>query len=156
MAPAVVGELAHPPGGRARLAEPTPGSDAARTTDAAGLRDAGPADDRTGRTPPSDERGRARVAGPTGEAYSVNTSHFTVNVATSGPCWVQITNSQSSIPLVSSVQPAGKSLSETAKGTMTVELGSSSVLVGISIKGKTVFLATPHVVPFTYTFVPHS
>ncbi|MGA8724242.1 MAG: helix-turn-helix transcriptional regulator [Acidimicrobiales bacterium] len=96
------------------------------------------------------------LAGPTGEAYSVNTSHFTVNVATSGPCWVQITNSQSSIPLVSSVQPAGKSLSETAKGTMTVELGSSSVLVGISIKGKTVFLATPHVVPFTYTFVPPS
>jgi hypothetical protein len=96
------------------------------------------------------------LAGPTGEAYSVNTSHFTVKVATSGTCWVQITSSQSPAPLVSGVQPGGKSFSEPAKGTMTVQLGSSSVLVGIVVKGKTVFLAAPHVVPFTYTFVPPS
>ncbi len=96
------------------------------------------------------------LAGPTGEAYSVNTSHFTVNVATSGTCWVQITSSQSLAPLVSGVQPGGKSFSEPAKGTMTVQLGSSSVLVGIVVKGKTVFLASPHVVPVTYTFVPPS
>jgi cytoskeletal protein RodZ len=96
----------------------------------------------------------AGLAGPSAEAYTVNTSHFTVNVATSGPCWVQVTSSQSSLPLVSGVQPGGKLVSEPAKGTMTVELGSSTVLVGIAIKGKTVFLAAPHSVPFTYTFVP--
>jgi len=111
-------------------------------------------------TPPAHHRQTSAVelalAGPTGEAYSVDTSHFTLNVATSGPCWVQITSSQSSVPLVSSVQSGGKSLSAPAQGTMTVELGSSAVLVGITIKGKTVFLATPHVVPFTYTFVPPS
>ncbi len=96
------------------------------------------------------------LVGPNGEAYTVNTSRFTVNVATSGPCWVQITSSQAPLPLVSGVQPSGKLVSEAAKGTMTVELGSSSVLVGIAIKGKTVFLAAPHSVPYTYTFVPPS
>jgi hypothetical protein len=98
----------------------------------------------------------AGLVGPNGEAYTVNTSHFSINVATSGPCWVQITSSQSPVPLVSGTQPAGKLLTESAKGTMTVELGSSSVLVGIVIKGKTVFLAAPQSVPYTYTFVPHS
>jgi cytoskeletal protein RodZ len=98
----------------------------------------------------------AGLVGPNGEAYKVNTAKFTVKVAASGPCWVQITSSQSPLPLVSGVQPAGKALSEPAKGTMTVELGSSSALVGIVIKGKTVFFASPHSVPYTYTFVPPS
>jgi Helix-turn-helix domain len=96
----------------------------------------------------------AGLVGPSGEAYTVNTANFTVKVAATGPCWVQITSSKSPFPLVSGVQSGGKSLSESAKGTMTVELGSSSVFVGIVIKGKTVFFATPHSVPYTYTFVP--
>jgi hypothetical protein len=98
----------------------------------------------------------AALIGPSGEAYTVNTSRFTVKVATSAPCWVQITSSKAPVPLVTGVQPGGKSFSEPANGTMTVELGSSSVLVGIVIKGKTVFIASPQTVPYTYTFVPHS
>ncbi len=96
------------------------------------------------------------IAGPSGAAYTVDTPHFVVNVATSGPCWVQITSSSSAIPLVSGVQPPGKQLSESANGTMTVEVGSSSVLIGIKVKGKTVFLDAPNNVPFTYTFAPAS
>jgi hypothetical protein len=96
------------------------------------------------------------LVGPNGEAYTVHASHFTVNVATSGPCWLQITSSTSGIPLVSGVQPAGKLFSEPATGTMTVEVGSTAVLVGVAVKSKTVFLATPGVVPYTYTFAPAS
>ena len=57
---------------------------------------------------------------------------------------------------MSGVQPAGKLISEQSNGTMTVEIGSTSALVGIAVKGKTVFLATPPLVPYTYTFQPAS
>lgn len=99
----------------------------------------------------------AVVAGPgdaTGATYTVNTRHFTVDIATSGSCWVQVTSSSSPTPLVSSVQPAGKQLAYPATGTMTVQVGASSVLVGIVVKGRNVLLVSPHFTPYTYTFVP--
>jgi hypothetical protein len=37
---------------------------------------------------------------------------------------------------------------------MTVEVGSSAVLVGVTVKGKPAFTNAPKVVPFTYTFTP--
>jgi hypothetical protein len=37
---------------------------------------------------------------------------------------------------------------------MTVEVGSSAVVVAIAFKGKVVFYNAPHVTPFTYTFTP--
>jgi hypothetical protein len=84
----------------------------------------------------------------------VDTKDFTVVVATSGQCWVQVTSSASPTPLVVGVQPAGKTLSLPAKGTMTVQVGSSAVVVGITIKGKNVFFNAPHTTPYTYTFTP--
>ena len=89
---------------------------------------------------------------PSGASYTVASSKFAVVVATSGRCWVQVTSSSSPVPLVSGVQDAGKILTFPATGTMTVEVGSSAVLVGISIKGKSAFTDIPTVVPFTYTF----
>jgi len=86
--------------------------------------------------------------------YTVATSRFTVVVATSGPCWVQVTSSSSPVPLVSGVQPAAKVLSFPAVGAMTVEVGSSAVLVGVAIHGKSAFTDAPKVAPFTYTFTP--
>ena len=86
--------------------------------------------------------------------WTVNTQNFTVNIATSGRCWVQVTSSSSPTPLVSGVQQAGKLLSFPAKGTMTVQVGSAAVAVAIYIDGKGVFLNSPHVTPFTYTFTP--
>ncbi len=86
--------------------------------------------------------------------YTVATTRYTVVVATSGPCWVQVTSSSSPVPLISGVQPAAKVLSYPAVGTMTVEVGSSAVLVGVTIKGKSAFTDAPRSAPFTYTFHP--
>ncbi len=92
----------------------------------------------------------------TSATYAVDTSHFTVALATSGDCWVQVISSSSPIPLVSGVQPGGKRLTFPAKGTMTVEVGSSAVVVGVFINGKSVFLNAPQATPFTYVFAPAS
>ncbi len=89
---------------------------------------------------------------PSGASYTVASSKFTVVVATSDRCWVQVTSSSSPVPLISGVQDGGKVLSFPATGSMTVEVGSSAVLIGITIKGKSAFTNTPTVVPFTYTF----
>ena len=91
---------------------------------------------------------------PSSASYTVATAKFTVVVAMSGPCWVQVTSSSSPNPLLSGVQPAAKVLTFPAVGAMTVEVGSSAVLVGITIKGKNAFTDAPKVVPFTYTFTP--
>ncbi len=100
--------------------------------------------------------GAVTVTGSSGQTsnYSVNTKDFTVNITTTGPCWVQVTSSDSSAPLIVGVQPAGKKLVFPAKGTMTVQVGSSSVVVGISVKGQVVFYNAPHVTPYTYVFAP--
>ena len=91
---------------------------------------------------------------PSSATYTVATSKFEVVVATSGPCWVQVTSSSSPDPLQSGVEPGGKVLAYPADGVMTVEVGSTAVLVGITIKGKPAFTATPKAIPFTYTFAP--
>jgi len=101
----------------------------------------------------------ATAVEPTGASgqtanYTVNTRAFVVDVTTTGPCWVQVTSSSSATPLVSGVQPAGRKLSYPAQGTMTVQVGSSAVVVGITVKGKVVFYNAPHSTPFTYVFTP--
>lgn len=117
----------------------------------------GPSGSSTGTTTPASHQAfPVQPAGSTGSSadYTVATSKFTVVVATSGPCWVQVTSSSSAVPLVSGVQPGAKVLSYPAVGTMTVEVGSSAVLVGVTIKGKSAFTDAPKVAPFTYTFTP--
>ena len=89
-------------------------------------------------------------------SYTVNTQDFTVDIATSGQCWVQVTSSESTTPLLVGVQPAHKALAFPAQGTMTVQVGSSAVVVGISIKGKNAFFDAPKSTPYTYTFAPAS
>jgi hypothetical protein len=84
----------------------------------------------------------------------VDARHFTVSVATSGKCWVQVTSSNSPVPLVVGVQPPGKLLSFPAKGTMTVQVGASAVLVGVAVSGKAAYINSPHATPYTYTFAP--
>ncbi len=93
-------------------------------------------------------------SGPYSATYTVAGGRFTVGVATSGRCWVQITSSNSPVPLVSAVEPPGKILTVPAQGTMTVQVGSSAVLVGVTLKGKSAFLSAPTVTPFTYIFTP--
>ncbi len=107
-------------------------------------------------TPGAQPAGAVTLTGSSGQTsnYSVTTKAFTVNITTTGPCWVQVTSSESSSPLIVGVQPAGKKLAYPAKGTMTVQVGSSAVVVGVSIKGKVVFYNAPHVTPYTYVFTP--
>ena len=97
------------------------------------------------RVPPVHQTFPVQPTGSTSSsaAYSVATSTFTVVVATSGPCWVQVTSSSSAVPLLSGVQPAAKVLSFPSQGTMTVEVGSSAVLVGVTIKGRSAFTQAP-------------
>jgi cytoskeletal protein RodZ len=91
---------------------------------------------------------------PSGASYSVATPKFDVVIATTGRCWVQVTSSSSPVPLISGVQDGGKALSFPAQGTMTVEVGSSAVIVGVEIRGRSAFTNAPTTVPFTYTFAP--
>ncbi len=111
----------------------------------------------TGSTPGASSHQPVVAAGittPNSTAYTVHRPSFVLRVGTTGPCWLLITSSTSSIPLATGVQPAGKQLAFPSSGTMTVQVGSSAVLVGITVKGKGVFLAAPHVTPYTYSFMP--
>jgi hypothetical protein len=87
-------------------------------------------------------------------SYSVDTHAFVVDITTTGPCWVQVTSSQSSVPLIVGVQAGGRRLSYPAQGTMTVQVGSSAVVVGVSVRGKVAFYNAPHAAPYTYVFTP--
>ena len=87
-------------------------------------------------------------------SFTVSSKDFAVAIATSGKCWVQVTSSSSPTPLVSGVQPAGKVLRFPATGTMTVQVGSAAVVVGIDVKGKPAYVNSPAAIPFTYTFAP--
>jgi cytoskeleton protein RodZ len=87
-------------------------------------------------------------------AFTVHAAAFTVEITTTGRCWVQVTSSASPTPLVSGVQDAGQKLSYPAQGTMTVQVGSSAVVVAVAVKGKVQFYNAPQTVPFTYMFAP--
>jgi len=94
------------------------------------------------------------AAGAASAAFLVRTANFTVTVATTGRCWVEITSSGSSVPLLEGVQGANQVFRYKATGTMTVLVGASAVLVGVNVDGKTAYLNKPSVTPFTYTFLP--
>ena len=80
------------------------------------------------------------VAGPTDNStqatYYVAAQHFTLGIATSGPCWVQITSPSSITPLLQGTQPAGTVQSFKADKQITLDVGSSAVVIGIYINGK--------------------
>ncbi|MGH9080678.1 MAG: helix-turn-helix domain-containing protein [Acidimicrobiales bacterium] len=87
--------------------------------------------------------------------YTVAAKQFTAAIATSAPCWVQVTSSSSPTPLLQGVQPAGKRLTFDAKGAvLTVQVGASGVVVGVYIGNKNVFYNAPQVTPFMYVFAP--
>ncbi len=131
-------------------ANPTPPASNSSAPPATAPPSTRPASGKHHRTPTVEPAG----SGPYSATYAVAASQFTIGVATSGKCWVQITSSTSPVPLVSAVEPPGKRLAFPAQGTMTVQVGSSAVVVGVSVKGKSAFLAAPTVTPFTYIFAP--
>ncbi len=86
--------------------------------------------------------------------YSVRARQFTVDVATSGQVWVQVTSADSPVPLVSGVQGPGKALTFPAKAATTVEVGASAVVVAVRVGSKSVFSDQPGSTPYTYVFNP--
>jgi hypothetical protein len=56
--------------------------------------------------------------------------------------------------LLEGVQGANQVFHYKATGTMTVIVGASPVLVGVTVDGKNAYLNKPSVTPFTYTFLP--
>jgi Helix-turn-helix domain len=94
------------------------------------------------------------AAGTASAAFLVRTADFTVTVATTGRCWIEVTSSGSSVPLLEGVQGANQVFHYKATGTMTVIVGASPVLVGVTVDGKNAYLNKPSVTPFTYTFLP--
>ena len=88
--------------------------------------------------------------------YTVDAQHFAVSIATSAPCWVQVSSPASVTPIAQDTQQAGQIESYKADGSLIVEVGSSAAVVGISINGKNVFLNVPKNAPFTYTFTGRS
>jgi hypothetical protein len=96
------------------------------------------------------------TAGPTDNTtqatYFVNAQQFTLGIATSAPCWVQVTTPASITPLLEGTQSSGTIQSFKADKSITLQVGSSAVVIGIYINGKSVFFTTPKSTPFTYTF----
>jgi hypothetical protein len=92
-------------------------------------------------------------SGTNGARYHVKASRFTVILATSAPCWVQVSTPASAAPSSQGVQQRGQVVHYAAKqGSLAVEVGSSAVLLGVEVGGRNVFLAHPTSAPFTYTF----
>jgi len=86
--------------------------------------------------------------------YSVRARQFTIDIATSGQVWIQVTSADSPVPLVSGVQGAGKALTFPSKAATTVEVGASAVVVAVRIGSKAVFSDQPGATPYTYVFNP--
>lgn len=85
--------------------------------------------------------------------YIVSTQRFTLKTATSAPCWVEVLSPTSITPVSEGVQNPNTTQSFNADKSITLEVGSSSVLISITINGKVAFLIRPTTAPFTYTFM---
>ena len=91
--------------------------------------------------------------GTNGATYHVKASAFTVVLATSAPCWVQVSTPATASPSSQGVHERGQVTRYAAKqGSLAVEVGSSAVLIGVEVNGKNVFVAHPASAPYTYTF----
>ena len=90
--------------------------------------------------------------GSTQAVYTVSAQHFTLRIAASDQCWVQVNSPASIAPLLRGILQAGDVKSFDADKSITVQVGSSAVVVGIFVNGKNVFFTVPQSTPFTYTF----
>jgi hypothetical protein len=101
---------------------------------------------------PADPVTLTSTDGSTQAAYTVSKSTFTLRVAASNPCWIQVITPASPTPEFESTLQAGDVKTFVADKAISLQVGSSASIVGILINGKAVFLNTPSATPFTYTF----
>jgi hypothetical protein len=85
--------------------------------------------------------------------YDVAGSSFSLSfAATSGPCWVDATNSTSGATLFAGTLQPGKNQSVNVTGPATVIIGAPSVLA-VAVDGSQVAMPTGFDTPFTMMFV---
>ena len=89
---------------------------------------------------------------PAGATYTVDASHFTVAVAPSGRCWVQVSDPSSLTPVFQAVLGPGQRQTFPATTSLTVQVGSAAVLVGVTVGNNVGLLVAPKQAPYTYTF----
>jgi len=90
-----------------------------------------------------------------GASISVRAAQFSVEVAASQPCWVSASTPQSFSPIFGKTLQAGDTaLIDSANGQLTVNVGSSFVLMVVKINGKTApgWLFKPPNAPFVLNF----
>jgi hypothetical protein len=90
--------------------------------------------------------------GSTFGQYTVASQHFTLKLAASDVCWVNVIDSSSTIPVLEGDLQGGQQKAFPADKSISVQVGSAAVVVGIFINGKAVYLNTPANTPYTYTF----
>ncbi len=90
--------------------------------------------------------------GATSAAYTVAARRFTLRLATTAPCWVQVSSPASINPVFQGVLPAGSTTSYPTNQSLTVQVGASAVQLVVVVGGRSVFTTTPSNAPFTYSF----
>ncbi len=85
--------------------------------------------------------------------FNVRATSFDVRVVTLGyPSWVQASNSSQATPFFSKIIGAGQSHSFTVTHQLTLQVGSASAKVFVSVSGKDVGFYFPPSAPFTMNF----
>ena len=87
-----------------------------------------------------------------GATYTVGSATYTLALsATSGPCWVQVTDTPTGAVLFSTTLYAGQSHTLTVTGPVTVVAGAPSAF-SATVDGTPVTLPSSYQTPFTLTF----
>jgi hypothetical protein len=87
-----------------------------------------------------------------GATYTVGSANYALALsATSGPCWLEATNTSTGAVLFSGTMFAGQSHTVTASGPVTVVVGAPSAFAA-TVNGTPVTLPAGYQAPFTLTF----
>jgi len=87
-----------------------------------------------------------------GATYTVSSANYALALsATSGPCWIQVTDTSTGAVLFSTTLYGGQSHTVTAAGPVTVVAGAPSAF-SATVNGTPVTLPASYQAPFTLTF----
>ena len=95
------------------------------------------------------------AATPSSVTLSVRAADYSVEVAATAPCWVSASTPQSFSPVFGRTLLAGQTADiPSANGQLTVNLGSSFVLMVVKINGKPApgWFFKPPIAPFVLNF----
>lgn len=97
--------------------------------------------------------GLSRNATTFGSAsYKVAAPAVTVRLTTTGPCWVEVTDTGAPNPTFSALVPAGTDRSFTARAGLTVRVGAADAVLLVLTRGRSLQRLTPPSAPYSFTF----